>query len=362
MDFGLSDDQVLLQSTIRRYLDGECPTTRVRAVMESADGHDPALWKGLAELGITGLAVPAEHGGAGLELLDLALAAEEMGRACTPGPFLGAAMATVALGESGAARAQARWLPALAAGDAVVTFALGEAIGEWDAAKLTTRAERGTLTGEKPLVPYGRIADAIVVAAHDAEGPGLWLVERGAKGLEASALDGSDMTRRLARVKLDGVPAEKLCSGRAVIDRARDAGLVLIAADAFGGSMRALEMTRDYALTREQFGQPIGAFQGVKHQLADLASVLEPARSLWWYAAHAFDHIQDQAERHAALAKAHMTDIYDRAVRTAIELHGGIGFTWEFDLQLWFRRSLFDRAFLGEAAYQRERAAELAGW
>jgi alkylation response protein AidB-like acyl-CoA dehydrogenase len=362
MDFGLSEEQVLLQSTIRRWLDGECPTTRVRSIMESDEGHDPALWAGLAELGVTGLAVPAEHGGAGLELLDLALAAEEMGRACTPGPFLGAAMATVALVESGAAKAQERWLPAIASGETVVTFALGEAIGEWDAGRLSTRAERGTLTGQKPLVPYGRVADAIVVAAQDAEGPGLWLVERDAKGLDASPLDGSDMTRRLARVALDGTPAEKLCSDRAAIDRARDAGLVLLAADAFGGATKALEMTRDYVMTREQFGQPIGAFQGVKHQLADLATVLEPARSLWWYAAHAFDHIRDQSERHAALAKAHLTDVYDRAVRTAIELHGGIGFTWEFDLQLWFRRSLFDRAFLGEAAYQRERAAELAGW
>jgi len=362
MDFGLSEDQVLLQSTIRRYLDGECPTTRVRSIMESDEGHDAALWKGLAELGITGLAVPVEHDGAGLELLDAALAAEEMGRACTPGPFLGSAMATVALVESGATTAQAAWLPRIAAGDAVVSFALGEPIGEWDAAKLVTRAERGRLTGVKPLVPYGRVADALVVAAQDADGPGLWLVERGARGLEAAALDGSDMTRRLARVTFASTPAEKLCGGRRAIDRARDAGLILVAADAFGGSTKALEMTRDYALTREQFGQAIGAFQGVKHQLADLAAILEPSRSLWWYAAHAFDHIQEQAERHAALAKAHATDIYDRAVRTAIELHGGIGFTWEFDLQLWFRRSLFDRAFLGEAAHQRERAAELAGW
>ena len=121
-------------------------------------------------------------------------------------------------------------------------------------------------------------------------------------------------------------------------------------------------MTRDYALTREQFGQPIAAFQGVKHQLANVACDLEPAVSLWWYAAHAFDHITDRAERHAALAKAHLTDLFDTTARYAIELHGGIGFTWEYDLHLWFRRSVFDRAFLGEAAYHRARAADLAGW
>ena len=121
-------------------------------------------------------------------------------------------------------------------------------------------------------------------------------------------------------------------------------------------------MTVRYVLGREQFGQPIAAFQGVKHQLADLAADLEPALSLWWYAAHAYDHIREQAERHAALAKALLTDLFDRATRVATELHGGIGFTWEYDLHLWFRRAVFDRAFLGEAAYHRQRAADLAGW
>jgi len=145
-------------------------------------------------------------------------------------------------------------------------------------------------------------------------------------------------------------------------DRARDAGLVLLAADAYGGARRCLEMTVRYVLTREHFGQPIGAFQGVKHQLADLATELDPALSLWWYAAHAFDRIRDRSERHAAIAKAHLTDLFDRVARVTTELHGGIGFTWEYDLHLWFRRSVFDRAFLGEAGYHRARAAELAGW
>src|SRR5712671_1486054 len=144
MDFGLSEEQTLLQDTIRRYVEAECPTTRLRAIMESATGHDPALWRGLAELGVPGLLVPAEHGGSELELLDAALAAEILGWCCAPGPFLGSAMATVALGEG---------------------------LGEWDPDKLTTKAEGGTLTGEKPLVPYGDVADAIVVAARDAQGP-----------------------------------------------------------------------------------------------------------------------------------------------------------------------------------------------
>ena len=149
---------------------------------------------------------------------------------------------------------------------------------------------------------------------------------------------------------------------RDAVDRARDAGLVLLAADAYGGTRRCIDMTAKYALTREQFGQPIGAFQGVKHQLADLVTEVEPALSLWWYAAHAWDQIPEAAARHAALAKAHLCDLYDRATRICTELHGGIGFTWEYDLHLWFRRAIFDRAYLGGSEHHRARAAALAGW
>jgi len=170
------------------------------------------------------------------------------------------------------------------------------------------------------------------------------------------------MTRRVAAVALSDAPGVAIAGGRRAVDRARDAGLVLLAADAYGGARRCLDMTVEYALTREQFGQPIGGFQGVKHQLADLATELEPALSLCWYAAHAYDHIPERLERHAALAKAHLTDLYDRAARVATELHGGIGFTWEYDLHLWFRRAVFDRAFLGDAEFHRLRAADLAGW
>ena len=362
MDFGLSEEQTLLQDTIRRWVESECPSTRVRAIMESPTGHNPALWRELAELGVVGLVVPVEHGGTGLELLDAALAAEVLGWGCVPGPFLGSTMAAVALVASGHAEAQRTWLPRLASGDALVTFALGEGLGQWDAGHLTSRVTAGKLSGEKPLVPYGDVADAIVVAAEDESGPGLWLVERGGAGVSHTKLKVFDMTRRVTMATFDCTPAVKIATGRAAIDRARDAGLVLVAADAFGGAARCLDMTAKYSLTREQFGQPIGAFQGVKHQLADLACDLEPSRSLWWYAAHAFDHLAEKSERHAAIAKAHMTDLYDRVTRAAIELHGGIGFTWEFDLHLWWRRAVFDRAFLGEASYHRERAAALAGW
>ncbi|MCW5889642.1 MAG: acyl-CoA/acyl-ACP dehydrogenase [bacterium] len=362
MDFGLSQDQVLLKDTIRRWLDDECPTTRVRAVMESPGGHDPALWRGLAELGVAGLQIPPALGGAGLELLDVALAAEELGWGCTPGPFLACASAVAALLSVGDAEAHRRWLPGVAAGETIATLALGEDGDVWEPSQLKVRAAGGTLDGTKVLVPAATIADVFVVGAQDADGPGLWTVERGAPGLTVEALQATDMTRQVGNVTFAKTPATRVASGRSALDRARDAAGILLAADAYGGSRRCIDMTTKYALTREQFGQPIGAFQAVKHQLADLVMEAEPSMSLWWYAAHAWDHIPSEAPRHAAMAKAHLTDLYDRVTRICTELHGGIGFTWEYDLHLWFRRAIFDRAYLGSATSHRLRAADLSGW
>jgi alkylation response protein AidB-like acyl-CoA dehydrogenase len=362
MNFGLSQDQLLLKDTIRRFLEEQCPTTRVRQVMEAPTGHDPELWRALVDLGVTGLYAPAEHGGAGLELLDLALAAEELGYAATPGPFLANALAQIALAEGGDDALRARWLPKLVDGSRIGTFALGEADGEWAPENAATRAQGDRLTGVKHLVPYGALADVLVVAARDDAGPGLWLVEQGAAGVTAKDLLGNDLTRRLATVHFDGTPAVKLPNGASAVQRTRDAALVLIAADAYGGCRRMLDMAVGYAKQREQFGQIIGAFQAVKHQLATIACELEPCLSLWWYAAHAFDRIQDEAAHRAALAKSLLTDVYDRVARDTTELHGGIGFTWEYDLHLWFRRAIFDRGAFGDASYHRARAADLAGW
>lgn len=362
MDFGLSQDQILLKDTIRRFLDEQCPTTRVRQIMDGPTGHDPELWSGLVSLGVTGLTVPAEHGGSGLELLDLALAAEELGYAATPGPFLGTALAAIAIAEGGSDAQKAKWLPRLADGSAIGSFALGEADGQWDPAAVATKADGGRLDGAKPLVPYGSIADLHVVAARDSGGPGLWLVEKGAAGLHSSDYQVVDLTRRLSQLRFEGTPAEKLPGGAEAVGRARDAGCILLAADAYGGCRRMLDMTVEYAKQREQFGQIIGAFQAVKHQIANLACELEPSLSLWWYAAHAFDRIRGDSERHAAIVKSHMSDVFDRFARDTTELHGGIGFTWEYDLQLWFRRSIYDRGFLGDATFHRARAAALAGW
>ncbi|HYC54742.1 MAG TPA: acyl-CoA dehydrogenase family protein [Candidatus Binatia bacterium] len=361
MEFGLSQEQVALADTVRRYLSDNCPGERVRAVMESESGHDAEFWRGLMDLGIGSLAVPEEHGGLGAEFLDLALVSEEMGFACAPGPFLASSLATIAIAAGDDDAARKKWLPLLASGDAIGTVAIGEAGSRWDASEVAARVADDRLDAIKPLVPYASLAAVHVVAVSENGGAALYLAETEAGGIETTALSGNDRTRRLDAVEYRAVPARRI-GGAAAFEKVRDAALVLIAADAFGGARRCLEMARTYALQREQFGQLIGSFQAVKHQLANLAVELEPGLSLWWYAAHALDRIPEHSARHAAMAKAHLCDLFDRAARDSTELHGGLGFTWEFDLHLWLRRSLFDRSFFGDSHYHRARAASLAGW
>jgi len=415
VDFGLSDEQQILQQTVARLLETECPISRVRDLYEGEEPYDPGAWKALVELGVAGLLIPEEHGGAGLGLVDLALVAEILGRAASPVPFLGHALATVAVLEGGSEAQRARWLPRLAGGEARGTVAWAEegarpGAAGWEpdtwslrpepagargdgtargagagsgptpsgadtaarsgAARASTDAgdssrdaavagTRATVSGTKEWVPAAVGADLLVVGAAGGE---LLLVEGGAPGVSTAPADALDRTRRLDRLVLEGAPCEPLAAGARAARRTRDAGLALLAADAFGGASRLLELSLDYAQTRVQFGVPIASFQAVKHRLADMAVEVEPARALFWYAAHAWDALPDQAERAAALAKAHLGDVFAGVARDAVEIHGGLGFTWECDVQLWFKRALFDRAFLGSPAHHRERAARLAGW
>ncbi len=359
MDFGLSGEQRMLQQTVRDFLAREYPPEKRREVFDAGEGHDPLLWEGLMELGLGGLLVPEALGGVGLELLDAALVAEALGEAAFLGPYLGHLLATLAIVRGGSDEQQARWLPALAAGERTATVALAEADGAWDPEAWSTSLQDGRVHGAKEYVLAGRFADLIVVGLQGGE---LALVETGAEGLDARPFEGADRTRGLDQVHFDGTPAEVLPGGRAAAGAVRDAGLVLLSADAFGGGSRLVEMCIEYARSREQFGRPIGAFQAVKHHLADMAVRTEPSRGLLWYAAYAFDALPEEAERTAALAKAHFTDRYMQTARNAVELHGGIGFTWECDVQIWFKRALFDRAYLGTPDHQRERCARLAGW
>jgi len=358
VDFGLSEEQQLLQDSISQFLAKENDATKLRARFDAEEPFDPALWHGMAELGLAGLAIPEAHGGAGLGLLDAALVAEVLGRSAAPGPFLGHTLAGLALTLAGSTEQQARWLPRLATGDAVGTIAFAADDGGWQPDQWTLAAGE-TLTGAKAFVPNAAQADLLVVGC---AGGALALVERGAAGLSVEPFPGVDRTRRLDAVRFEGTPCERLAGGDAAADRVRDAGLVLLAADAFGGAATLLDATVEYAKTREQFGVTIGRFQALKHQLANMALEVEPGRALFWYAAHAFDAAPEEAPRMAALAKAHLTDRFMQVARDAVEAHGGIGYTWECDVQIWFKRALFDRSFLGSPAVHRERVAALGGW
>jgi alkylation response protein AidB-like acyl-CoA dehydrogenase len=358
VNFDITEEQQLLQETIAQLLENECPTTRLREIFEDETGHDPSLWKNLVEMGLAGLVIPEEYGGAGMELLDLALASETLAYGGAPGPFLGHSLAALAIVLAGSSEQKQSWLPRLATGDALGTVALAEGEGSWQPDEWQL-AEGPTLTGSKLFVPYPELADVIVVGV---AGGALVLVERDVPGVEIRALDGVDRARRIAEVVFDDARCEVLPDGRAAAPRLRDAGLILLAADAFGVGTRLVDMCVEYSKTREQFGVTIGHFQALKHQLANMAVEMEPARGLYWYAAHSFDHIQDECERAAAIAKAHISDIAMQVARDAVEAHGGIGFTWECDVQLWFKRAMFDRAFFGTPAAHRERAAQLAGW
>jgi len=358
VNFDLTEEQELLQETVRQFASNVCTSTRRRAIFDDKDGHDTELWRGLLELGLGAIAVPDEFGGAGLELLDLALAAEVLGAEAVPGPFLGHSLAGLAILHAGSDAQKKTWLPKLASGERLGTIAFAEGDGRWQPEDWTL-AGGATLEGVKAHVPFGAQADLFVVGTR---GGRLALCERSASGLVVEPLPGIDRTRRIAELSLANTPCELMPGGPESVMRVRDAALVLLAADAFGGASKLVDLSVDYAKARQQFGVTIGSFQGLKHQLAAMAVEVEPARGLYWYAAYAFDHVPAEAERSAALAKSHLTQVYMQIARDAVEAHGGIGYTWECDVQIYFKRAMFDRAFLGTPGAHRERAAALAGW
>lgn len=356
MNFHLSEQQLALKATFGRYVADQCQAGLRRRAFESADGAEPGFWQGLMDLGAGGIMVPEDHGGLGLELIDLALLAEVLGYEAAPGPFLGHALATLAIAAGGSPEQKSRWLGRLAAGEALATVALGEGSERWRPQSWTLRAESGRISGTKIGVTGAGQADIAVVGT---AGGGLALVDLSDRAhVSTVEANGIDRTRRIGGLRFDGAGAEPLPNADA--DALFDALLVLVAADAYGAARRMLDMTVEYAKTREQFGQPIGQFQGVKHQLANLAAHVVPCESLFWYAAIAGDGGSAQARGiAAALAKAHVADRAMEAGRIAVELHGGVGYTWDYDLQIWVKRAMFDFAYGGTPAANRAHAMAL---
>src|SRR6266436_3995704 len=365
MDFGLSDEQRQLKDSARAFLSGECPTPALRKIMASEDGYPRELYAEIAKLGWCGLIVPEEFGGAGLGMLDMAMILEEGGYSAMPGPFLfSSVLAASALKLGGSKELNSKWLAPLADGKAIGTVGVVESAGSIEAVDIATVASQDgagwRLGGKKMVVPYASVADFIVVAArNDAGEISLFVVDAKSPGVNVRSLKNLDLTRRVSSVELKSAPAERLRGGPELFAKLIDVAAVAIAADSLGGSERALEMAVEYSKVREQFGKPIGSFQALKHAAAEIVADLEPARALVWYAAHATG---ENSSREASMAKARLCDIYSRTTDRAVLMHGGIGFTWEHDMHLWFKRARFNESYFGSPGYHRERVAVLGGY
>jgi len=350
--FHLSPEQEALQDSILRTVERACPPKQRRALLDAETDFSRPIWDALMEVGLGALLIPEDHGGAGLGLEEAALAFEVLGQTATPGPYLGHVLAGWALSRGDDEVLKSRWLARLAGGEAVGAVALSA----WSPDDWALEVKGGRLSGSIGLVPGSDHAGLLIVGVRG----GLAVVEAG-PSVTSMPVSGSDLTRRLWTVELADAPATLIASN-SLGQRLVDAALVLLAADALGGAEQCLTLSVDYAKQREQFGVIIGQFQGLKHQLANMALEVEPARALVWYAAYAFDLQLPDASRVAAHAKAHLADRFVSVARMAVQAHGGIGYTWDYDLQIWFRRSLFDRVFLGAPSLHRARAAALAGW
>ena len=376
MDFGFSQEQEMLRATARKFFENECPSTFVRERMAEPAGVTDDFWGKLAEQGWLGLVFPEQYGGAGLGFVDLTVLMEEMGRVVMPGPFFATTiLGGLAILEAGSAAQKEEWLTKIATGQAKATLAWTEPSARWDAAGVTTTARAAgggwVLSGTKLFVPDAHLADVLVVVARTSEGPraedgvSLFLVPKDTPGLEVKLLPTMDQTRKLCEVTLHDarVPGEALLGtkdgGWAPLTRVIERATVALCAEMCGGAQRVLEMTTEYAKIRVAFGKPIGSYQGVKHRAADMLVDVENAKSLTYYAAWAVDENAPEAPLAASMAKAYTSDAYRKVAGAGIQLHGGIGFTWEHDLHLYFKRAKSSEFTFGDATYHRERVAQL---
>ncbi|MDJ0851117.1 MAG: acyl-CoA dehydrogenase family protein [Myxococcota bacterium] len=358
MDFGLSEDQLLLEQTVRSFLAEQVPIERVRELRKKDCPNDRAIWSALAELGVTGVLVPEGQGGAGLALLDAALVSQALGHAVTPAPFLSSAvMAPVALAGVGGSAALP-WLAGIAAGELVVGIAATELFSVREEAGL--RLEEGRLHGKAMMALDAYGADLVLVAT-DADT--LAVVKSDASGLATTRLTTVDATRCTAELVFDGVVPEAVFAGAGeAVARMLDAGRIALAADALGACESMVEQAVAYAKQRKQFDRLIGSFQAVKHMCAEMIAEVEPARSLLWYAAHSFDALPAEAPLMTCQVLAHVSEIGREIASVSTQVHGGIGWTDEQNLHFWFKRIANARHLLGGPELLRSRAAELQGF
>jgi alkylation response protein AidB-like acyl-CoA dehydrogenase len=355
MQFGLSESQQILKDTARKFFAGESPIAAVRKAMETETAHDPALWAKLAEQGFTGIITPEEYGGMGLGKVELILLMEEAGYALLPGPFFSTvALAGAVIDACASPEQKKNYLARIAGGQARSTVALVEAAGSWDAGGLKIVAAGNKLTGTKMFVTDAAVADFIVVVARD----GVYAVEAKAPGLRITPMKGMDLARKIYSVEFKNTPGDMLGDANGLAN-ALDIATAALCAEMVGGMQRALELTVAYAKTRKQFGKPIGIFQAVQHLCADMYLETESSRSATYYAAWALEENTPDAATSVSVAKMYASDAARNVGNRGIQVHGGMGFTWENDLHLYYRRAKASETMLGDATFHRERIARL---
>lgn len=370
VSFALSEDQELIRNTARQFLEERIGLERVRELMMSDDGFDRGLWKEMADLGWPGLAISEEHGGAGLGPVEMSVLLEEMGRLVTPGPFFASAvLATTALQQAADSDSQARLLTSLASGEIIATLAVFESPRGWRILPTVTFAERSgkgwKLNGEKRAVLDGHLADVLLVVADTREGVGLFGVDVNATGVGIAQESTLDATRRQATVTLDGVELEdtdRLDEGdtSAALRRTLLVATAALAAEQVGGAQQCMEMAVDYAKTRYQFGRPIGSYQAIKHRCANMLMEVEHAKSTAYHAARVTDEA-DELEVAAPLAGSVCSEAYVWVAGENIQIHGGIGFTWEHDAHLYLKRAKASSLLLGSPRHQRDMMGQALG-
>ncbi|MEO5900865.1 MAG: acyl-CoA dehydrogenase family protein [Ilumatobacteraceae bacterium] len=370
MNFAFTDEQDELRKTVRSFLDSKSAETAVREQMETETGFDPAVWSQMGEqMGLQGLAIPEEFGGSGSTYVELGIVLEEMGRALLCAPYFSTVvLAANTLLQSGDDAAKKKYLPGIASGETIATLAFTEPSGKWDESGITmTATGSGTdwkLSGTKMFVIDGNTASLIIVAAKTGKGVSLFAVAGDAAGLTKTNLSTMDQTRKQSKLEFADTPAELIGTegdGWKVLSTVLDLAAVGLAAEQVGGAQKVLDMAVEYAKVRVQFGRPIGSFQAIKHKCADMLLEVESAKSAAYYGMWCAAEMNDELPSVASLAKAYCSEAYFHATAENIQIHGGIGFTWEHPAHLYFKRAKSSELLFGDPTYHRELLAQRIG-
>ncbi len=370
MNFAFNEEQEELRTTTRKFLEGKSSEAAVREQMDTETGYDEAVWKQMGEqMGLQGLVIPEEFGGSGYGYIELIVILEEMGRSLLCAPFFSTVvLAGNTLVHSGDDAAKKDLLPGIVSGETIAALAFTEANGRWDEEGITATAtadgDAWKVNGSKTYVIDGHTASLLIVAARTDAGVSLFAVEGDATGVTRTPLSTMDQTRKQAKVDLADAPGRLIGTdgeGWSVLERVLDLAAVALAAEQVGGAQKCLEMAVEYAKERVQFGRPIGSFQAIKHKCADMLLEVESAKSAAYYAGWCASELNDELPSVASLAKAYCSEAYFHAAAENIQIHGGIGFTWEHPAHLYFKRAKSSELLFGDPTYHRELLAQRIG-